>query len=163
MDTSPPVIIEKGRRVSRNRLLIIGTVVLLGVAGYFYIRHLQAPDFGDSAATSIDIKMWSPPSPRAASKVLVQASITDGPACASLFALLRSARSGTDHKCDGIGSFTVRYTNGKTDTLGVLPGHDPTAYEFRFHGSLYQLPREQLYQVLREAGVDSTKMPESEH
>lgn len=160
MNTSPPVIKKKGRRVTRGCLLIVGSFVLLGVAGYFYLR---SPHFSGSAATSIDITMQSPDSPTAESKVLVQASIPNGPACASLFALLRSARFRMDHKCADIGSFTVRYANGKTDTLAVLPGHDPTRYEFRFGGWLYRLPREQLFQVLRAAGVDSTKMPESEH
>ena len=157
MDTSPPVIKKAGRRVARGCLCIVGAFVLLGVAGYF---HLRAPHFSGSAATSIDITMRSPRSPFAESKILVQASITDGPACASLFALLRSARFRMDHKCAAIGSFTVRYADGRTDTLAVLPGHNPTGYEFRFGGWLYRLPKERLYQVLRDAGVDTTKMPE---
>jgi len=107
--------------------------------------------------------MRSPDLPPADSNVLVQASISNGPACASLFALLQSARFRIDHKCAHIGSVTVRYANGKTDTLAVLPGHDPTGYEFRLGGWMYRLPRERLYQVLRDAGVDPTKMPESEH
>lgn len=151
---------KKGHRVSRGRLLIVGTFVLFGIAGYFYVR---APHFSGSAATSIELTMRSPRSPKAESKVLVQADITNGPACASLFALLRSARLRKDHKCAAIGSFTVRYPNGKTDTLAVLPGHDLTGYEIRFDGWLYRLPRERLFQALRDAGVDTAKMPESEH
>lgn len=94
---------------------------------------------------------------------MVKASITSEPACASLLEFLRSAQSHSDHKCMDIGTFTIRYTNGKADTLAFLPGHDPTNYEFRFDGLLYRLPRERFYQILRDAGVDSTKMPESEH
>src|SRR6185436_6489033 len=160
METEPPIIKSKKSRIARGCLLIVGIFVLLGVASYLYLR---VPHFSGSAPTSIDFTMQSPDSPGVESKVLVQASITGAPACASLFALLRSARFRMDHKCADIGSFTVRYANGKTDTLSVLPGHDPTGYEFRFGGWLYRLPRERLYQVLREAGVDTTKMPESEH
>ena len=160
IDSSSPVINTEGRRVARGCLFIVGAFVLLGVACYFCLR---GPHFSSSAATSIDITMRSPRSQTAESKVLVQLRITKEPACAALFALLRSARLRMDHKCADIGTFTVRYANGKTDTLAVLPGHDPTGYEFRFGGSLYRLPRERLYQVLRDAGVDTTKMPESDH
>ena len=171
MKSAPPIIDikKKGRRVARGCLLIIAALILLlGVAGYFYpgaphFFYFRAPHLSGSTASSIEFTMQSPNSPSAKSKVLVQASITNGPACASLFALLHSARFRIDHKCADIGSFTIRYTNGKTDTLAVLPGHDPTGYEFRYRGSLYRLPRERLYQVLRDAGVDTTKMPESEH
>jgi hypothetical protein len=68
-----------------------------------------------------------------------------------------------DHACGDIGSFTIRYANGKTDTLAVLPGHDLTGYEFRYGKGLYRVPRDRFYQVLQDAGVDTTKMPESEH
>ena len=107
--------------------------------------------------------MHEPDSPEAESKVLVQTTVTDGSSCASLFELLRSARSHEDHKCADIGSFTVRYANGKTDTLAVLPGHDPTRYEFRLSGHMYQISRESLFQVFQDAGIDTTKVPKSEH
>ena len=157
---TPPVIKKKGRPIAKGSLLVIGSFVLLGVAGSFYF---PSPHFSGSTAASIDITMRSPESPTADTKVLVQASITNAPACASLLALLRSARFRIDHKCAHIGVLTIRYTNGKTDTLDFLPGHDPTGYEFRFGGWLYRLPRDRFYQVLREARVDTTKMPESEH
>ena len=157
---SPLVTKRKELKVAGGCLFIVVAFVLFGVSRYF---HLRSPHFSGSAPLSIEITIRSPDSPTTESKVLVQASITNGPACAPLFALLRSARFRMDHKCADIGSFTIRYANGKTDTLAVLPGHDPAAYEFRFGGRSYQMPREGLYQVLRDAGVDTTKMPESEH
>jgi hypothetical protein len=160
MNNSPLDTKKKGHRFTRGCALIVQSFILLGVAGFFYPR---APHFSGSTATSIDIKMRSPDSPTAESKVLMQATIANAPACSSLFALLCSARLRMDHKCADIGSFTVRFANGRTDTLAVLPGHDLTGYEFRFGGWLYRLPRERLYQVLRDAGVNTTKMPESEH
>jgi hypothetical protein len=159
METSPPVVERKGRRGCRGCLLILGAFVALGVAGYFYIR---TPPFSGSAVSTIGITMFAPDSTRD-SKPMVQASITNAPVCASLFELLRSARLRMDHKCSDIGSFTIRYSNGKTDALEFLPGHDPTGYEFRFNGWLYRLPRDRLYRVLREAGVDTTMIPENEH
>jgi|ERR1041384_251196 hypothetical protein len=162
MNTAPPVLEKKGLNASHVRMLVY---ILLGVAVYMYFRspHLQTPHFRGSKVSSIDIVMRTRVLPPAEPKVLVQASITSAPDCASLFRLLRSAGRQEDHKCDDIGSFTIRYANGKTDALQFLPGHDPTGYEFRFGEKLYRLPRERLYQVLRDAGVDTAKIPVSEH
>ena len=133
--------------------------MLLGVAGYFYLR---SPHFTGSTVSSIEIKMMPLDSQSPDVKPLVEASITNARSCSSLFALLRSARFRIDHKCVDVGSFTIRYSDGKADRLAFLPGHDPSGYEFRFDGWLYRLPRERLYQVLQEAGVATAKMPELE-
>lgn len=146
--------------ISRGCALILAASAVLGTPCYFYFR---APHFSGSAPDSIDITMRSPNWPPVEPKILVQESLHRRPACASLFAFLKTARVGMDHKCADIGTFTIRYDNGKTDVLSFLPGHDPSRYEFRFSGWLYRLPREEFFQALQDAGVDATKMPESEH
>lgn len=156
----PQVIRDKPRRAARGCLLSVGVLALLAGAAYFYFR---TPHFSGSTPVSIDIRIQSPDVPAVESNVVVQATITDRRIASSLFALLRSARFGMGHKCSDVGSFTIRYTNGKTDTLGLLPGHNPTRYEFRCGAWLYRLPRDRFYRVLRDAGVDTTKMPENEH
>lgn len=152
--------IRQKNLISRGCAWMFGASILLGIPFYFYAR---APHFSGSSPTSIDIEMRSPNWPPVEPQVLVQARINGGPACARLFALLQSARLRMDHKCANIGSFTIRYDNGKADVLAFLPGHDPSGYEFRFGNWLYRMPRDSFYQVLRDAGVDTTKMPESEH
>jgi ferredoxin len=151
---------KKGRKlVGRGRWIIFAAIVLM-VVWYIFPR---APHFSGDTASSIDITMSSPVAPDVKPEVLLKTSIISEAACAPMLALLRSARDHADHKCADIGSFHIHYTNGRTDTLAMLPGHDPTGYEFRFGGRAYRVPRDQLYQALREAGVDATKMPQSEH
>lgn len=158
METTPQVK-KNGRRVARGCLIIIVAFILLGLAGYFYMR---APHFSGSEISTIEIEMFSPDF-TLDRKPLLQASITDPSASASVFELLRMARFRMDHKCGDIGSFKIQYLNGKTDVLDFLPGHDPAGYEFRLNGWLYRLPRDLFYKAMRDAGVDTTKIPESEH
>lgn len=156
MGTTQPVINKKGHPIAKGCLLIIGVFILLGFTGYFYLR---SPHFSGSTPTSIDIAIqerWVfPPNTNSS----VRARITSVPACVSLFELLRSARCVLGCKCIDVGSFTIRYPDGKTDTLAFLPGHDPTGYEFRDAVWQYRLPRNKFYQVLRDVGVDPTRMP----
>jgi hypothetical protein len=160
MEPAAPAAKTKENPVVKGGVIVLAVFVLFVLAAYFYLR---SPHFSGSAVSSIDITMHTQGSPTSKPKVLVQASITNAPACASLLALLRSARFHTDHKCADIGSFTIRYVNGKADTLWFLPGHHPTSYEVRFNGLLYRIPRDRFYQILRGAGIDTTNVPESEH
>ncbi|MES2981758.1 MAG: hypothetical protein V4727_05530 [Verrucomicrobiota bacterium] len=159
MESESPIKPEQGRRFPSRRLLIIVALVVIGLVVYFYKR---TPDFSGSKVSAIEIKMYEPIGSMNR-ELLVEASLKDPSACASVFNFLSSAHRGSDHKCASIGSFEVHYADGKTDILSFLPGHDPEAYEFRFDGGLYLLPREQFFQTLRDAGVDSSKMPKSEH
>jgi hypothetical protein len=161
MDIVPNAIEKKKPRVSKGCLSVIVLFIALGVGGYFYLR---SPHFSGSVAASMELAMWLPDGPSALDdQPSVQASITNKPACESLLVLLRSARLRMDHKCGNIGMLKIRYANGKTDTLRLLPGHDPAGYEFRLGIWLYRLPRERFFQVLRDAGVDTTKLSERTH
>lgn len=147
------------RRVAFGCLFIVGLFILLGLSRYIYIR---VPRFSGSTPVTIQITMYSPDELQ--TNAVIHATITNELAAQSLLRFLRSARVRLlDHKCADVGSFTIRYQNSKVDTLDFLPGHDVSRYEFRFGGGLYLLPRPQFYQVLRDAGVDTTKMPDTEH
>jgi len=136
-------------------------MLLLGLAGYAYLR---APNFSGSKVSTMEIEMFKPISPSERHpQALVQARITDPAACASVFEMLRNGRLRMDHKCGAIGSFKIRYSNGETDVLQFSPGHDLAAYEFRLGGRLYRLPRDPFFKALEDAGVDSAKMPATEH
>ncbi len=159
MDIVQKAIEKKKPRVSKGCLSVIVLFIALGVGGYFYLR---SPHFSGSAASSMELAMWLPDGPSAIDdEPPVQASLTNAPACASLLVLLRTARLSMDHcKCGDIGTLKIRYANGTTDTLRLLPGHDPDGYEFRFGMGLYRLPRECFFQMLRDVGVDTTKLSE---
>jgi hypothetical protein len=159
MDTVPEVIEKKGYRFPNGCLSVIVLFIALGVGGYFYLR---SPHFSGSAAASMELAMWLPDGPSALDdQPSVQASITNKPACESLLVLLRTARLRMDLcKCGDIGALKIQYPTGETDTLRLLPGHDPASYEFRFGNGLYRLPRERFFHVLRDVGVDTTKLSE---
>ena len=162
MDIVLNAIEKKKPRVSKGCLSFIVLFIALGVGGYFYLR---SPHFSGSAATSMELAMWLPDGPSALDdKPSVQASITNKPACESLLVLLRSARLRMDLcKCGDIGALKIQYSTGETDTLRLLPGHDPASYAFRFGNGLYRLPRERFFHVLRDAGVDTKKLSEQNH
>ena len=159
MEAEPAIKPDKGRRFVSRRLLVIAALIVLGIGYYFYKR---TPKFNGTEVSSIEIKMFAPRN-ALDSELLVEASLTDPSACAAVFNFLKSARRRQNHKCGSIGTFEIQYADGKMDVLSILPGHDPAGYEFRFDKGLYQLPREEFFQTLRDAGVDSSKMPESEH
>ncbi len=156
----PPVITETRQPIPRGCLVVPGALLLLGVTGYFYLR---VPHFHGSNPSSIGIEVRSPEFHGGASEVLLQTNMMSRVACASLFTLLQAGRFRMDHKCAEIGSFAIHYATGKTDTIDILPGHDDARYEFRFGHWLYHVPRDQFYQTLRDAGIDVSKMPQSEH
>ena len=134
---------------------------LFAVAGYLYLPiYRRTPHFNGSSPVLLEVVARSP-QPDAV--VLLQTSITNQTACTSVLEFLGTARRGEDHKCMEIGSLTVRYNNGKTDRIRFLPGHDPERYEIRYGDWKYELPRKKFYQVLKDAGIDSTKMPVLEH
>lgn len=162
MDIVLNAIEKKKPRVSKGCLSVIVLFIALGFGGYFYLR---SPHFSGSAAASMELAMWLPDGPSALDdKPSVQASITNKPACESLLVLLRSARLRMDLcKCGDIGALKIQYSTGETDTLRLLPGHDPASYEFRFGNGLYRLPRERFFHVLRDAGVDTKKLLEQNH
>ena len=135
---------------------------LVSISIVFYIQN-RSPKFSGSTPNSIDISIRTPFSEDDGSKLVIETSITKLPACKLLFDLLRRARVSKEHKCLHIGSISIHFPDGQTDRLEVLPGHDTSRYEFRFGGRMYSLPREELYHALQAGGVDTSKMPETEH
>jgi len=147
---------------ARKGTLILSILVVLIVLGYFALKAGRAPQFAGARPMAIELVLYRP-DPAVQEVPLVQADIRKPADCASVFKLLQSAQSRSDHKCAAVGSMTIRYPDGAKDELELLPGHDVTRYEFRFGHSLYAIPRNRLYQVLRGAGVDTAKIPETEH
>ena len=49
----------------------------------------------------------------------------------ALAAVLRRAEPVEDHKCGDIGRITFRSRDGSETSLGILPAHDRTHYEYR--------------------------------
>lgn len=91
--------------------------------------------------------------------IMLRGGITNQTACNLLLRELSSARKVAEHKCGQIGSFNVCYENGRTDTIDFLPGHSPLRYEIRYENRMYGLSRKKSAQILKDAGIDTTKIP----
>ena len=88
------------------------------------------------------------------------ARIESSEACAEIMSALRDARSSKEHSCIDAGSLVLHFTDGKEQTVRILPGHVPTRYEFRFSRSLYSLSRKNFFEALMAGGVEISKMPQ---
>jgi hypothetical protein len=133
-------------------ILIMALVVATG--GWLYLRH---PRFSGKEPMAITIFAQVTNT----GVVLIDATITNRESCPEIFAMLCKATWGTDHKCEAIGTVTIRYAEGTKDELGFLPSHGEDKFEFRHQWLKYNVPREKFYGVLKLAGVETSKIPES--
>jgi hypothetical protein len=136
------------------KLLISLPFLLALVFGLVHLFFNRAPDFSESKVSSIEIKIYgeiiSVDSEILGRELLVESALTDPSDCASVFEFLSSAHRGMDHKCASIGSIEIHYADGKMDAIEPLHGHDTEQIE-------------QFLQILRDAGVDMSKIPVSGH
>lgn len=145
---------KKTRTLARVCCLVLGACAVVALAGWLYFRQ---PHFSGKEAAAITVFAAA-----TNGVVLIDSTVTNRDSCAAIFGALRKARWGIDHKCAPVGTITLQYSNGKKDELGFLPSHGEDEFEFR-HGWLkYNLAREKMYEVLKAAGVDTEKMPESQ-
>ncbi len=132
--------------------LLLG-LVALGVVNHYYFR---TPTFSGSSPMAIEIVADTPD----LSKDLYYTNINDRAACSNILRALGEARVTGFHACPTLGWFAVLYDNGKSEMIHFLPGHDPNRYEIRCASGNFALSRQRFYQVLKDAGVDTTKIPE---
>jgi hypothetical protein len=86
-------------------------------------------------------------------------SITNAAACRMIVQTLKSGVWTMPHLCKYRATFTLHYDNGKSDLIGYMPGHSgPEICEIGL-GGYYRLSRTNFYQVMRDAGVDMSRMP----
>ena len=89
-------------------------------------------------------------------------SITNRTACETLLREFSQARPYIDQS-KAVGKFTFHYENGKTDVVWIIAGSQGyhTIFFVRpFWGpSSFHIPSERFHQLLKEAGVDVSKIP----
>jgi hypothetical protein len=90
---------------------------------------------------------------------------TESDSFEQLVDVLRGAAPAEDHKCPDVGTIILQYGEGKSVRLGILPGHDETAYQFRLYGgggySIHQVDRTVFLAALKGLGcpVDDPGFP----
>ena len=138
----------------RSKILIL--VGFLAMILYSFVTE-KSPSLPDSSE-SVLISLREP----VTDELIVEKTISDLGAIATLAKTFSSARSSSDHKCSSIGEITFITDAGKT-TLNVLPGHDTEKYEFRLDGVMYRLSRESYVETLVRAGIDRDDIRLDEH
>jgi hypothetical protein len=80
-----------------------------------------------------------------------------------VLAVLKQARLRRDHTCAPVGTFNIKFANGKTNEVHLLPTHKSDDAEFRVGVLKYEISREKLYPALEAAGIDTSKIPPAGH
>lgn len=64
------------------------------------------------------------------------------------------------HKCANVGSLKLVYDNAPPVWMDLYPGHESGAYEIQgAEGQLFRIHRADFFEVLAEAGADTSRMP----
>lgn len=89
-----------------------------------------------------------------------KASITSPSDCSRIINAFKRGTWTMPHMCKARAHFRIHHENGKVDHVDFMPGHDgPDFCEIRMGLGHYRLSRKELFQILGEAGFDTSKIP----
>lgn len=139
--------------VRKRGCLISFTLIALTVfLGAIRIYH---PRFKSSSASEIEVQAW-----QYDRNENYKANITSPPDCSGIINAFKRGTWTMPHMCKARASFKIHYANGAVDHVDFMPGHDgPKFCEIRMGLGHYRLSRKELFQALREAGFDTSKIP----
>ena len=139
------------RKTFKGCLTVLAVCFLLVLSCTIYVRH---PHFSGKLPSKMEVEIYD-----FVSTNEYRTSITNPSACRRIMETLKSGTWTLPHRCKYRGTFTIHYDNGKADVVGYMPGHSgPEFCEIELAGH-YQLSRTNLYQVMRDAGVDVSQIP----
>ena len=132
---------------------ILAILALLLIGGCVYLVT-QRPHFSGSSPVAIDVRV----SAYVSDTNEYRTSITNRAACDTVLQEFRQAHwvFGSEKQ---MGTFTIRYDNGKTDDVPVLHGFPNGYYSIIRPGGTYRIPIGRFRSVLKNAGIDVTKFP----
>lgn len=128
-------------------------LALLMIGGCVYLVT-QRPHFMGASPIAIDVSV----SAYVSDTNEYRTSITNLAACAAILQEFRQARWVFGSEAQ-MGTFTIRYDNGKKDDVPVLHGFPDGYYSIIRSGGTYRMPIERFRSVLKNAGIDVTKFP----
>jgi len=129
---------------------MVVSLLLMVLSGSCIYFHSRSPQFSGAAPQAMDVEIPF------SSTNTYRSTITNREACQAIFKEFHQAHSVFFvHK--SAARFTFRFANGKVDTaqvtLGTLHG-----YSYFFLRRQFQMDTDHLYQALKEAGVDVSKI-----
>jgi len=137
--------------VAKGCLTVLGFIVLALIGGCLYFES-RRPHFSGTSPLAIDVRVRD-----VFSTNVYQMSITNRGACETIVREFSQARP-IFGATKAVGEFTFRYESGKTDVVWMLPGM-PQGYYTIYLGGTFRLPSERFYQLMKEGGVDVSKIP----
>ena len=153
---------DKSRTLLATSLAVLAFVAVILAIGWWFIRK---PHFNGTRPVSIKVLLHAPRPVNATSPPveLLNVTITSEQSCSNVLAVLNDGRLRRDHSCAPVGTLNIRFANGKTNEVHLLPTHKSDDAEFRVGVLKYKVVREKFYTALAAAGVDVSKIPTAGH
>ena len=136
----------------RGCLIAFAVAAIIVLLGALRIYH---PRFESSPPSGIEFLAW-----QQVEKKDYKASIANPSECSRVISAFKRGTWTMPHLCKARARFRIQYENGTVEHVDFMPGHaGPESCEIRMGMGHYQLPRKDLFQALREAGFDTSKIP----
>ena len=126
--------------------LIVAVPSAFGLHWWFWP---SVPTVAAEDVDSIDVYIYSTKTGQKETRV----TTSNAADVESLLAVLQTARRASDHKCSDIGTITIKSRDGTESVLRILPGHNPSYYEFRYDGRINRVDRGTFLEALQVIGV----------
>jgi hypothetical protein len=153
---------DKSRTLLATSLAVLAFVAVILVVGWWFIRK---PHFNGTRPVSISVLLHAPRPVNATSPPveLLNVTIASEQSCSNVLSVLNQGRLRRDHTCAPVGTLNIRFANGKTNEVHLLPTHSSSDAEFRVGVLKYKVLREKFYDALSAAGVEVLKIPTADH
>lgn len=153
---------DKSKALLTAALVVFAAVAVVVAAAWWFIRK---PHFDGHAPLSIAVLLHQPRPVNATSPpaVLLSVTLTNEQTCSNLLGVLRQGRLRRDHTCAPVGTIAIKFANGKTNEVHLLPTHASGDAEFRIGVLKFKVKQDQLYPALDAAGVDTSRIPAAGH
>jgi hypothetical protein len=139
-------------------LSIATPLVLLGLAGaWWYLPSV--PELSADRVEFIEVHLERCDNPDIPDNQQKETTVSTAhpQQIQALLDVFQTAKRTSDHKCGSSGTLTIHKRNGSVQTLGILPGHDPACYEYRYGTRINQVDRPPFLAALKAIGVDQIK------
>ena len=153
---------DKSKTLLATSLAVLAFVAVVLVVGWWFIRK---PHFNGTRPVSINVLLHAPRPVNATSPpvALLNFTIASEQNCSNVLAVLNQGRLRRDHTCAPVGTLNIKFANGKTNEVHLLPTHKSDDAEFRVGVLKYKVLQDKLYAALAAAGVDISKIPAAGH